>query len=815
MGLKILRRNKKSSSGQQGQQGSGAKSLPGGGQRPSDTSTITTRQTHHVGTTPYQKPIYQPTPYADEEVTTLPPLGLLECTTATENNNNVANANNASTMSPAVNSFPIVNDNEWPVAPSPPTPMNTPAQQGEAASRRHLHVDLRPATSYNQHQQQQPSSSYNVQQQPTNHSMMGLQKITNLPPKSKKQPISSGSIDPMAKQFKDPPATHDPPGIKKSTTPSLKAVMQREISKHRTASQQQQQQQAFLRTHNSSYEGKSVATSKSRGKSVDRHRTTTNHNNQGGGSNKSVATSRSKSLGRTNNTATTTQGSTQGGGGGGGGGFNGMQKVGEIPKRSKSPWKSSRGTNNDNRSQGGGGGGSGSTVGGKGSNKNSAIVAGGTAVAIGTLGVGGATAVASSSEGGGRFTPRFLNRKSNNKSYKSSQEDCGDIAKSTKESDFPDPDTIVNLSNETEEEDSVTDKCSCGPTFGVPGYDEDSGEYYGEKSTSGGGNGGTATTVGGDTATQYTVGDEATYITEIDNDREDSVSADGTYEKGDDRSYDASRDDEEEESYVSNTYESFDGDESYGESYDGTYLSQDYDDNDDDDDTARGSVDPPGNDRTWSSWFGLGGGGNKNDESITDGGTTLTPEDDDDESTRSTRSGASTVGTKDTVDDDEEEDNNNNKKNKTAAVVGGSKANTYDREGRPLPESRPMSRVSSFKQTLKKLKVATPHSPAGKHHNGDDKSLATTASVSTKGSHKSTTTRSGGTAGTKSEGLNGDVDTRGMDVNDDRQRDIYCRKHGDVENLIVRQYSAIPNVVAPDHVLVKIEVRVEVFCSCI
>ena len=204
MGLKILRRNKKSSSKQGELQGGGAKSLPGG-QRPSDTSTITTRQTHHVGTTPYQKPIYQPTPYPDEEITTLPPLGLLECTTATENNNNVANANNASTMSPAdtgvvVNSFPIVNDNEWPVAPSAPTPMNTPAQQGEAASRRHLHVDLRPATSYNQQvhstQHQQPSSSYNVQQQPTNHSMMGLQKITNLPPKKQRHhPISSTSIE--------------------------------------------------------------------------------------------------------------------------------------------------------------------------------------------------------------------------------------------------------------------------------------------------------------------------------------------------------------------------------------------------------------------------------------------------------------------------------------------------------------------------------------------------------------------------------------------------------------------------------------------
>ena len=42
---------------------------------------------------------------------------------------------------------------------------------------------------------------------------------------------------------------------------------------------------------------------------------------------------------------------------------------------------------------------------------------------------------------------------------------------------------------------------------------------------------------------------------------------------------------------------------------------------------------------------------------------------------------------------------------------------------------------------------------------------------------------------------------------DDRQRDLYCAERGGVENLIVRQYSNIPAPNAPDHVLVKVEVR--------
>ena len=41
---------------------------------------------------------------------------------------------------------------------------------------------------------------------------------------------------------------------------------------------------------------------------------------------------------------------------------------------------------------------------------------------------------------------------------------------------------------------------------------------------------------------------------------------------------------------------------------------------------------------------------------------------------------------------------------------------------------------------------------------------------------------------------------------DVRQRDIYCRSHGGVDQLILRQYPSIPTPSAPDHVLLKIEV---------
>ena len=51
-----------------------------------------------------------------------------------------------------------------------------------------------------------------------------------------------------------------------------------------------------------------------------------------------------------------------------------------------------------------------------------------------------------------------------------------------------------------------------------------------------------------------------------------------------------------------------------------------------------------------------------------------------------------------------------------------------------------------------------------------------------------------------------DVDKTLWD-HDDRQRDLYCTKPGGVENLVVRQYSNLPTPNAPDHLLVKVEVR--------
>lgn len=51
--------------------------------------------------------------------------------------------------------------------------------------------------------------------------------------------------------------------------------------------------------------------------------------------------------------------------------------------------------------------------------------------------------------------------------------------------------------------------------------------------------------------------------------------------------------------------------------------------------------------------------------------------------------------------------------------------------------------------------------------------------------------------------MNSDIE---MDT-DVRQRDIFCRNHGGVETLALRQYPSIPTPKEPHHVLVKVEVR--------
>ena len=305
--------------------------------------------------------------------------------------------------------------------------------------------------------------------------------------------------------------------------------------------------------------------------------------------------------------------------------------------------------------------------------------------------------------------------------------------------------------------------------------------------------------------------------------------------------------DVDEESYMTRDEE----DESYIEeeeevSYDGTYDSSYIDDasyvSEDDRHRRRGSgrrggsrrsrgrrrLDPstsPGaNDNTWASWFGFGG-----DEEE----TAYTPDDSaapdsersdsvvdpsvdtkaNDERRNSIVSGETTV-----VEEEKSPSNNKEKKtnNKvaavasTAAVVTGAAAvaavvsHTHDREGRPLPESKPVRRVPSFKKSWMKSVLPTSGGGAGSSYRGawnENKTVTsedvTASTVSTKGSKTKTTA-------TPKSGI-ANLGNRLFDV-DKRQRDIYCEKHGGVENLIVRQYDEAPMPEVSNHVLVMVEV---------
>jgi len=143
----------------------------------------------------------------------------------------------------------------------------------------------------------------------------------------------------------------------------------------------------------------------------------------------------------------------------------------------------------------------------------------------------------------------------------------------------------------------------------------------------------------------------------------------------------------------------------------------------------------------------------------------------------------------------------------------------HDREGRLLISSIPLNPVSSLTKSLKKLK--------GRGNSGDkggDKSISITPCVSIVSSEKSMSL----TPSTKSirsikslinspkneKPMNKKVQDTGKFTvdkslwdSDDRQRDLYCAVRGGIENLTVRQYSSIPAPNAPDHVLVKVEVR--------
>lgn len=139
-----------------------------------------------------------------------------------------------------------------------------------------------------------------------------------------------------------------------------------------------------------------------------------------------------------------------------------------------------------------------------------------------------------------------------------------------------------------------------------------------------------------------------------------------------------------------------------------------------------------------------------------------------------------------------------------AAVV----SHTHDREGRPLPESKPVRRVPSFKKSwMKSVLPTSGGGGGGATYRGawnENKTVTsedvTASTVSTKGSKTKTTA-------TPKSGI-ANLGNRLFDV-DKRQRDIYCEKHGGVENLIVRQYDEAPMPEDSNHVLVMVEVSKE------
>lgn len=259
--------------------------------------------------------------------------------------------------------------------------------------------------------------------------------------------------------------------------------------------------------------------------------------------------------------------------------------------------------------------------------------------------------------------------------------------------------------------------------------------------------------------------DESTRATDDDETYEKSANEDNDTMLGDD--YDEEVDSLHNSSVCSrgSNYRDYvddgdDSDEGTIESYiddatfdDGTYLTLDK------------------NENTWASWFGFTGG-------------------DDDEST---------FMTKETYDDEysgvggdkraTKEQFSKDLAREEAKAGKKTSSEEYDREGRPLGGPKPLARRLSFRKNKNK----------GKEDRDMDKT------VSTAETHAASRASSNKTAD-KKEDAGGDANK--MADKDVRQRDIYCKKHGNPENLTIRQYVGVPSPNAPDHILVKVEVSV-------
>ncbi|KAL9184733.1 hypothetical protein ACHAXT_012703 [Thalassiosira profunda] len=134
---------------------------------------------------------------------------------------------------------------------------------------------------------------------------------------------------------------------------------------------------------------------------------------------------------------------------------------------------------------------------------------------------------------------------------------------------------------------------------------------------------------------------------------------------------------------------------------------------------------------------------------------------------------------------------------------------THDREGRPMPRDENLAvpkalvKRPSFREKLKSLKPPlSPGASKRAHRGADDAKSVNVSAASTAASTRSKGSRWSASAEKSVVG----VTKRGKEWDDDkRQRDVYCPRCGDAENLVVRQHGEVLVLCAADEVLIKVE----------
>ncbi len=281
--------------------------------------------------------------------------------------------------------------------------------------------------------------------------------------------------------------------------------------------------------------------------------------------------------------------------------------------------------------------------------------------------------------------------------------------------------------------------------------------------------------------------------------------------------------------------ESLDG--SVSESFDGSYddgtldgsLNESFDETLDDDVSGCGDDDASEGTMTvdskaksgsgWAMWFGFGG--NRDDGSLSQSGDTTT---------RSRQSTQVSIETMDeTIDDDSVSEGGDStvvsskggdrrelkrgksadeaKRTNKAVAHFASRAGNSSSSARQL-QSKPILGVPRLKKSWKKLKVSSSSGVAR-----EDKSIASedtpaTASISKDSNKESAPPRgklkaSKAVRGKHREALGKKIENG--------QRHLFCVKNSGIADFTIRQYNAVPVPCAPNHVLIKVEVRFKFF----